>query len=159
MSDLCDESARGILRHFLAALAYRTRSALEGAASDSFGDFQAGQGVRTPHELLNHMNILLGYAKSRLDGGEFTRVMLADFESEIAEFHERVVLLAQCIETCTDLKLDTAKRLLQGPLCDAMTHTGQLAMLRRLWGTSVPPENFFSADMSGQIPGADETQR
>jgi hypothetical protein len=37
------------------------------------------------------------------------------------------------------------ERLLQGPFSDAMTHAGQLAMLRRLAGSPVPPENFIVA--------------
>ena len=37
---------------------------------------------------------------------------------------------------------------LQGPFADAMTHAGQLAMLRRLAGSPIPPENFIVADIS-----------
>lgn len=39
----------------------------------------------------------------------------------------------------------TEEQLLQGPFGDAMTHAGQLAMLRRLAGCPVPPENFIQA--------------
>jgi hypothetical protein len=44
-------------------------------------------------------------------------------------------------------------RLLQGPLSDAMTHAGQLAMLRRLFGTPVPPEDFSKAAISAENVG------
>jgi hypothetical protein len=39
----------------------------------------------------------------------------------------------------------TPKQLLPGPFSDAMTHAGQLAMLRRLHGDPVPPEDFVVA--------------
>ncbi len=41
----------------------------------------------------------------------------------------------------------TEERLLQGPFSDAMTHAGQLALLRRLAGAPVPPENFIVAEI------------
>ena len=50
----------------------------------------------------------------------------------------------------------TPERLLQGPLADAMTHAGQLAMLRRLAGSPVPPEDFSVADIQGTRLGPDQ---
>ena len=43
----------------------------------------------------------------------------------------------------------TAEQLLQGPFSDAMTHAGQLLLLRRLAGIPVAPENFIGADFDG----------
>ena len=44
------------------------------------------------------------------------------------------------------------ERLLQGPLADALTHTGQLTLLRRLAGAPVAHENFMEADIrAGQV--------
>ena len=56
------DDKRFLLRHFLAALAYRTQKALRGASSD-FGAFSAAEGVRTPAELVRHMTSVLGYAE------------------------------------------------------------------------------------------------
>jgi len=50
----------------------------------------------------------------------------------------------------------TAETLLQGPLSDAMTHAGQLAMLRRLAGNPVAPENFIVADIDARRLGIDQ---
>lgn len=61
---------RQLLRHFLAAIAYRTQKALRGAPS-GFGDFRAQEGVRTPHQPLRHMTDVLGYARTRSTGGEW----------------------------------------------------------------------------------------
>jgi hypothetical protein len=46
--------------------------------------------------------------------------------------------------------------MLQGPFSDAMTHAGQLAILRRLFGDPIPPENFIVADIDPQNLGPDQ---
>jgi hypothetical protein len=141
------DEKRGLLRHFLAALAYRTQKALRGAPVE-FGDFRAGEGVRTPSELVRHMTSVLGYARTFFVGGHYRPDALPTLEEEIARFHGMVAELAQHIERGTPLLQElSAERLLQGPFSDAMTHAGQLAMLRRLAGVPVPPENFIVADI------------
>jgi hypothetical protein len=42
----------------------------------------------------------------------------------------------------------TPARLLQGPIADALTHVGQLAMLRRECGAPIQPESYFDADIA-----------
>jgi hypothetical protein len=133
---------RTILRHFLAALAYRTQKALRGAPA-SFGDFQAGQQVRTPANLIRHMTSVLGYARTFLVGGHYRAEALADLDAEVTRFHAMLEDLARHLATGTELHGTTEEPLLQGPFADAMTHAGQLAMLRRLAGSPVPPENFI----------------
>lgn len=138
---------RRMLHHFLAALAYRTQKALRGAP-DSFAEFEAGEGVRTPHWLVLHMTSVLGYALTRFEGGEYRPQRLSDFQSEVLRFHRKLEALAQHLEAGTPLRGTTLERLLQGPFSDAMTHAGQLAMLRRLSGSPVPPENFIVAEVN-----------
>ncbi len=135
---------RLILRHFLAALAYRTQKALRGAP-DSFGSFQAGLQVRTPADLVRHMTSVLGYARTRFEGGHYRAEPLPNLSAEITRFHGMLEDLARHLTAGTELMGTTEERLLQGPLADAMTHAGQLAMLRRLAGSPVPPENFIDA--------------
>lgn len=138
---------RQLLRHFLAALAYRTQKALRGAPP-TFSEFRAAANVRTPHELLWHMTGVIGYARTMLHGGEYAPPRLASFEDEVARFH---ALLQSLSEDFADEALQARIRdeqFLQGPLSDAMTHAGQLAMLRRLEGTPVPSENFIFAEIS-----------
>ena len=133
-----------LLRHFLAALAYRTQKALRGAPPD-FGSFRAAAKVRTPHELLCHMNSVLGYATTFFVGGSYRVPALPEFAAEIARFHQTLSLLSDLISRCSTWRAIAPEQLLQGPLADAMTHAGQLAMLRRLAGSPVPPENFVFA--------------
>jgi hypothetical protein len=135
---------RRLLQHFLAALAYRTQKALRGAPA-GFGDFRAAPTARTPYELLWHMTGLVGYARTMFHGGIFEPPRLASLDAEVARFHAALAALSADF---ADPKLEariTDRQFLQGPLADAMTHAGQLAMLRRLHGAPVPSENFIFA--------------
>jgi hypothetical protein len=150
------DDKRAMLRHFLAALAYRTQKALRGAPPD-FADFHAGGQVRTPQEMLRHMTSVLGYARTHFIGGSYRAEPLPDLSAEVKRFHEMLEDLARHLDAGTPLRGEiTPERLLQGPFSDAMTHTGQLAMLRRLFGAPVAPENFIAADVSGQRLGPDQ---
>jgi hypothetical protein len=151
------ESKRELLQHFLAALAYRTQKALRGA-SDSFSSFRAGEKVRTPHELVCHMNSVLGYAGTFLLGGSYRVPQLADFGEEVERFHTTLTNLARLIAEESAWERITPEQLLQGPLSDAMTHAGQLAMLRRLAADPVPPENFVFAEIDAANLSSDQSQ-
>ncbi len=140
-------STRQLLLHFLAALAYRTQKALRDAPSD-FADFRAGPNVRTPHELLWHMTGLIGYARTFVHGGDYAPPAVDTLAEEVARFHEQLVLLADDLTDDHHVAQLTDAQFLQGPLADAMTHVGQLAMLRRLAGSPVPSENFIHAKIS-----------
>jgi hypothetical protein len=93
------------------------------------------------------MDSVLGYARTFLIGGSYRAPELPDFSAAIDHFHETLADLARHLEQGDDPQSVTLERLLQGPLSDAMTHAGQLAMLRRLAGSPVPPENFVFADI------------
>lgn len=145
-----------MLRHFLAALAYRTQKALRDAPA-GFGSFDAGHEVRTPKELVRHMTSVLGYSRTFFVGGEYRPEPLATLEAEVERFHEMLKDVASMIASETPLVGGiTAETLLQGPFSDAMTHAGQLAMLRRLSGSPVPPENFVRASIDASRLGADQ---
>jgi hypothetical protein len=146
---------RALLCHFLAALAYRAQKALRDAPAD-FGAFRAADGVRTPAELVCHMTSVLGYARTFYMGGRYRPDPLPTLADEIMRFHEMLQDLASHIKTGNLLQDMTEERLLQGPLSDAMTHAGQLAMLRRLAGTPVAPENFVVADIDPERLGAEQ---
>jgi hypothetical protein len=149
------DEQRALLRHFLAALAYRTQKALRGAPAD-FAEFRAPHLIRTPHELIRHMDNLLGYARTFFIGGTYRPPVLPDFAGAVAHFHETLGDLAHHLEEGTEFQGITAERMLQGPFSDAMTHVGQLAMLRRLAGSPVPPENFVFAAITPTNLGVDQ---
>lgn len=150
------DDTRALLRHYLAALAYRTQTALRDAPED-FGSFRVAAGVRSPMELVRHMTSVLGYARTTFIGGTYRPDALPTLAAEVARFHAMLEDLSRHLGEGSPL-LDgmTVERLLQGPFADAMTHAGQIAMLRRLAGTPVPPQNFISADISAERVGPDQ---
>jgi hypothetical protein len=150
------DDKRTLLKHFLAALAYRTQKALRGAPPE-FADFRAATQVRTPHELIRHMDSVLGYSRTFFLGGTYRPPVFAEFSAAIAHFHEILTDVARHIEIGTELHNITPEILLQGPFSDAMTHAGQLAMLRRLSGSPVPPENFIFANITPENLGPNQS--
>ena len=141
------DTKRQMLRHFLAALAYRTQKALRDAP-EGFADFRVDEFVRTPHELLLHMTGVVKYAVTLFEGGDSWPNKAPTFREEILRFHETLESLGRHLDTGIKLKETTLERLLQGPLSDAMTHAGQIALLRRLYGSPVPGEGFMLADIN-----------
>ena len=147
---------RKLLRHFLAALAYRAQKALRDAPPE-FADFRAAPQIRTPHELVHHMDSVLVYASSFFTGDNCRPPVFPDFASAVAHFHQTLENLARHVDG-SEFRNITPEILLQGPLSDAMTHAGQLAMLRRLAGSPVPPENFIFATITPANLGPDQPQ-
>ena len=139
------DSKREMLRHFLAALAYRTQKALR-KAPVGFGEFRVAPDVRSPRELVKHMTSVLGYALTFFIGGEYRPPSLPTLDEEVERFHRILESLSSHFST-GEFSNMSPERLLQGPLSDAMSHAGQLAMLRRLFDAPVPPENFIMADI------------
>jgi hypothetical protein len=150
------DEKRVLLKHFLAALAYRTQKAVRDAPPE-FADFRAAAQVRTPHELIRHMDSVLGYSRTFFLGGTYQPPASPDFPAAITHFHEVLTDVARHIDLGTELHGITPEVLLQGPLSDAMTHAGQLALLRRLSGSPVPPENFIFADISPKNLGPEQS--
>ena len=101
------------------------------------------------------MTSVLGYARTFFVGGIYQADPLDSFEREIARFHDMLGDLARHLDAGTRASI-TAEQLLQGPLADAMTHAGQLAMLRRLAGSPIRPENFIYAAISPANLGPDQ---
>src|SRR5258708_28998819 len=114
-----DPITRALLRHFLAALAYRTQKALRDAP-ESFAGFQAGEGVRTPQDLLRHMTSVLGYARTFIIGGSYTAEPLPDMPSEIARFHERLEDLGTRLSEGATFTGVTPQAIRQRPFSDAL---------------------------------------
>ena len=145
---------REMLMHTLATLAYRTAKAVQGAPA-GFGDFDAGEGARTPTQLVRHMADLLRFARSLFVPSEPIADPAGDghdWRAAVSDLRDAVRALALELPASDVLaRLDgaqvTVEQILQGPLADAMTHAGQLAYLRRLAGSPVPYESFMRADV------------
>jgi len=133
-------SSEGMLRHAIAVVRHRAGKALAGVPPE-FGAFAAGAGVKTPGELVAHLAELFAWVLELANGtGRWRRLEVLGWEADVARFWEKL----EAVEAF-DGRLAPAERLLQGPVADALTHVGQLGMLRRLAGYPMTSENYFAA--------------
>ena len=143
-----------MVRHFLASLAYRFHKAVADAP-EGFDNFEPDFGIRPPLAIVHHINGVLGYGKAALEKGDFDywhKHPSLDWKGEIALVHEKLQEIDTVLASDGEIEGERFERLLQGPLSDAMTHVGQLAMLRRMAGSPIHAENFFKAAIkAGQV--------
>lgn len=144
-----------MLPHYLASIAYRLQKALRDAP-DGFPDFSAGPQVRTPHELIRHMTDVLAYALWVLAESSTAPSVGQTFREDVARFHAVLEALRRQLETPNNAGMETVEDLLQGPFSDVMTHVGQIALLRRLAGSPVLPEDFMAATIDRRNVGPDQ---
>jgi hypothetical protein len=149
---------REVLRHVLATLAYRGGKCLRDTPED-FARFECGQG-RTCLTIVAHLGDLLEWALSMAQGaGRWQPAVPETWAQEAARFHRGLEGLDRFLASGEPLQAEWT-RLLQGPLADALTHVGQLAMLRRMAGAPVQGENYFLADIvAGQVGPAQAPPR
>lgn len=142
-----------LLRHTVATLAYRAGKAMRGAPPE-FGDF-AGAG-RRPAEILAHMGDLFGWALALANGRhEWHESRPMPWDREVVRFFSVLQDFDRRLESGAPLGCP-AERLFQGPIADALTHTGQIAMLRRLAGCPIKGENYFKADIRAGSVGLEQ---
>ncbi len=135
---------REFLRHTLATLAYRAAKAMRGAP-DSFAGFQAGPGTKTPVEIVAHMGDLMDWGLSMARGqGRWSSAAPQPWGAECERFFTAVKAFDHALASEAPLAYELT-RLFQGPIADALTHTGQLAMLRRLSGAPMRGESYNRA--------------
>jgi hypothetical protein len=137
-----------LLRHTVATLAYRGGKAVRGAPVD-FQRFQAAPGTRTPSEILAHIGDLLDWAVALADGKHVWHDSKPlPWEQEVARFHRALETFDTRLATGKSLGF-SAEKLFQGPIADALTHVGQIALLRRMAGAPIRAENYFRAGIEG----------
>lgn len=155
MPDKTADSARELLRHTVATVAYRAGKALRGAP-DSFATFRAGESARTPAQILAHMGDLFDWALAMACGKPAWRDSepLA-WNAEVARFFAAVQTFDAYLASGEPL-YHPAEALFQGPVADALTHIGQVAMMRRLAGCPIRGENYFKAEIRAGRCGADQ---
>jgi hypothetical protein len=149
-------SERDMLRHALATLAYRGGKAVRGVP-DRFGDFKTEAAIRTPGQVLAHIGDLLDWALALADGRHvWSDSPPAPWPEEVARFFRALARLDARLASEAPLGFDE-KRLLQGPVADALTHVGQIAMLRRMFGAPVRGENYLKADIVAGRVGPEQS--
>jgi hypothetical protein len=146
---------RTLLRHTLATLAYRGGKTIRGATPD-FQNFGAPDAPRTPAKILAHIGDLMDWALSMADGSRKWRDSSPlPWDQEGERFHAAVKKFDDYLASDQPLQV-APEKLFQGPIADALTHVGQLAMLRRLAGCPIEGENYFGAEIITGRVGSDQ---
>jgi hypothetical protein len=144
-----------LFRHTLATLAYRAGKTVRNAPG-SFAAFNSGEGSRTPAQILAHMGDLFDWALSIAEGKQ------AWHDSKPLPWEQEVERFFAALKRFDDFLVSgkgseaPLEQLFQGPVADALTHTGQLAMLRRMAGARMKSENYFQAEIKSGRVGADQ---
>ena len=144
-----------LLRHTVATLAYRGGKALRGAPPE-FAGFQASAGTRTPGAILAHIGDLLDWALAMANGRkEWHDSPPAAWDAGTDRFFGALEVFDARLASAEPPAV-SAEKLFQGPVADALTHVGQIAMLRRMAGCPIRGENYFVAEMAAGRVGAQQ---
>lgn len=137
---------RDLLRHTLATLAYRGGKSVRGAPA-GFGAYRAAEKTRTPGQILAHIGDLLDWALALAKGKEeWHNSEPLPWDQEAERFFAAVARFDAYLASEAPLE-ETAEKLFQGPVADALTHVGQINMLRRMAGSAVRGENYHRAEI------------
>lgn len=156
-ADSGSDPERKLLRHTLATLAYRGGKALRNAPA-GFGEFQAGEGVRTPGQILAHLGDLFDWALSIAVGQQkWHDSKPLPWAQDVERFFAALKKLDDFLASSDPVQAPLEK-LFQGPIADALSHVGQIAILRRLAGGPVKGENYYVAEIEGGRVGPDQAK-
>ena len=144
-----------MLRHTVATLAYRASKALR-EAPEGFGSFRAGADGRTALEILAHMGDLFDWALTMADGDAVWKdAVPLPWDGEVARFFAALERFDARLAGGAPLA-NPATKVFAGPVADALTHTGQIAMLRRMAGAKIRGESYFRAEIVTGRVGLDQ---
>jgi hypothetical protein len=158
MSDLsASDPKRELLRHALATVAYRAGKAIRNAPVE-FSDFHAAADVRTPGQILAHIGDLMDWALSIAAGKrEWHDSKPLAWEKEVERFFTALKKFDDYLAS-NETVHTTPEKLFQGPIADALTHVGQIAILRRLAGEPLKGESYYDAEIALGRVGVDQTK-
>ena len=152
---MADEK-REFLRHTLATVAYRGGKAVRGVTAE-FAEFRANESSRTPAKILAHVGDLFDWALTMAEGKQAWKDSEPQpWEQEAERFHSTLKKFDDYLASNLPLAA-TPEMLFQGPIADALSHIGQIAMLRRWAGTTMKSENYAKAEIVAGRVGADQT--
>ena len=146
-----DATTRALLRHLAATLAYRAAKVLRDPPA-GFGASSVGPATRRPVQIVAHMADLMTWAVG-LARGEYVWKAEGsdDWDVEVRRFFDQLAALDRELDAHTAF-VGSMEKLVQGPLADALTHVGQLALLRGMLGAPVRPESYARAEIvAGRI--------
>jgi hypothetical protein len=148
-------TGRELLRHAVATIAYRGGKALRGAP-ESFAKFQICDASRVPVQLVAHIGDLFDWALTMAQGQKAWKASEPlPWDKEVERFFGTLGKFDEYLASNEPLHLSAAE-LIQGPVADALTHIGQIAMLRRVAGAPIRAENYVVAEIVAGRTGADQ---
>ena len=151
-----DPTARLFLRHALATLAYRAGKTVRGTP-EAFGAYRVTTGSPSSLEILAHMGDLMDWLLRTVKGEpSWTTATPLPWEQEIARFYASLKALDDYLASDAPFQWEPGS-VFQGGIADALTHTGQLAMLRRLSGFKMKGESYARADIVVGRVGLEQT--
>jgi hypothetical protein len=157
MTEPHQDPQRALLRHALATLAYRGGKAIRNPP-EGFSSFDAGRGARQPGQILAHMGDLLDWGLSIAMGKQtWNDSKPLPWETEADRFFTTLKKLDDFLASGEAMHA-SAEKLLQGPVADALTHVGQIAILRRLAGGPIKGESYYAAEITTGRVGADQAK-
>ena len=125
-------------------------------APPSFAEFRASDSTRTPAQILAHIGDLFDWALSIACGKQAWRdSQPLVWDAEVARFHNALQQFDNYLASADPLG-ESPEKLFQGPIADALTHVGQLTMLRRLAGVPIKRENYHKAEVTAGRLGPDQ---
>lgn len=144
------DAARPVLRHLVATLTYRAAKVLR-EAPPGFGSMTFGSSTRQPVRIVAHLADLMSWAVRMAHGNpSWNAEGSDDWNAEVARFFDCLAALDRALASTESLRgpvEQPVEKLIQGPLADALTHVGQLAMLRGMAGLPVRPESYARAEI------------
>jgi hypothetical protein len=141
------DGARTFLRHTVATLAYRAGKTLRDAPPE-FADYELGPGTRTPRAIVAHMGDLFDWALTMARGQTVWReAPPSPWANEVTRFFDALAAFDAYLASSAPITPAVLEKLFQGPVADALTHTGQLALLRRRADAPVRAENYARAEI------------
>lgn len=150
------DDKRALLRHTVATVAYRGGKAVRGAPP-SFAAYSPDGSPRTPVTILAHIGDLFDWALSQAKGAEaWADATPLAWDREVDRFFATLERFDAFLASDAPLAV-TPERIFQGAIADALTHVGQLAMLRRLAGAKMKAENYSRAEIVAGRVGAEQT--
>ena len=142
---------REVLRHMVTTVAYRGGLAIVDAP-ESFASFRATSTTRTPGEILAHIGDLLE-GSLHVVKGEMVYLTSTPlpWKEEVKRFFTAVKAFDVYLASDAPLACPVEK-LVQGPIGDALTHVGQIVMLRRMSGNPIRSAAYFTAEIvAGEV--------
>ena len=144
-----------LLRHTVATLAYRAGKTMRGAPA-SFADFKPGPTSKTPVEIVAHMGDLFDWGYTLVTGDwKWNSSTPLPWDQEVARFFAALKKFDDALAS-QPIKMELTK-IFQGPIADALTHTGQLASLRRLADCPMKGESYARAEIEIGRVGFEQT--